>query len=553
MTKSFQRTGKLRLTRATAVICSLAAVGVWLFPAASRAQETQVPTATSVLNPDPASALNTPAVALSAEEREAMITRKRQIRESVAEATSNDPPSPAASSEITGKGSELVGDNASQFPSPPGSIIIRRNNQNPPTLSQSSLAEPSAANNGAHVFAVGNFTHQEFSVNGGATWTKSNFPGGPADAPLDCCDNDVIHDRGRGVTFVSTLYINSNQTNGVVRIFVHRNINTAANCSYTIDPGGANNNILPDYPHIGKSNNHLYLTLNNIIGGTSSQAQVWRFNIDQMADCVGTTTNVANLPSSVGQRVVTPADGAQETQYFSWAENATQIRIFLWPQANAAPFSVLRATASSNFTNPDCRGGTLNNDFTGSLWSSIHGFNRRGAVGHGRVYFYWNVGPDTSHTQGHVHSVIFNELGLTLVGQPPMFISGNTQCNGIPGISTNDRGDLGITTAIGGRAGGGGTAARGFVGISDDFAGTIGFFPSLVLTANGTHNRTDGRYGDYFGIHRHNPCGNSWSAMNYALNGGNAPSSVNSRYVEFARGRDVGCNNEYLNAAPAAQ
>jgi hypothetical protein len=349
---------------------------------------------------------------------------------------------------------------------------------------------------------------------------------------------------------MSTLYINANLSHGDVRIFVRRNINTAPNCSYTINPGAA---ILPDYPHLGKSNNFLYLTLNNI--GPGGQAQIRRFNIDNMSDCVGAATNTVNLNdrATVGQRVVTAADGAQETQYFSWAENTTQIRIFFWPESSSAPFSVLRNISASSFTQPDCRGGALNNSFADRLWASITGFNRRGAVGKGRAYFYWNVGPDAIHTQGHIHSAIFAEGSLALLAQTPMFISGNAACNGLPIISTNDRGDLGISTAVGGKAGGGGTAAQGFVGIADDFSGGIGFFPTITLTATGTHNRTDQRYGDYFVTHRHNPCGNSWSATNYALNGGLNTANVNSRYIEFGRGRDVGCNLEYLNAQPAAQ
>jgi hypothetical protein len=526
--------------------------GAGSIPVLSWAQETSVVQAAgeTVLNPNPPGAMHTPAVGLSAEQRESLLARKREIEKGAAATTQANPTGPAGLPPVEGQGSDPVADDASRFPSPAGSLIIVRNNQNPPTLSQSTLAEPAAANNGAQVLATGNFSHFEFSINGGVSWTKATFPAGPADAPFDCCDNDVIHDRGRGVTFLSTLYTNSNLSHGVVRIFVFRNINTAANCSYDINPGNA---ILPDYPHIGKSNNFLYLTLNNI--GPGGQAQIRRFNIDQMANCVTTATNTANLNdrATVGQRVVTPAEGAQETQYFSWAENSTQIRIWSWPESSASLSSVLRTISSSNFTNPDCRGGVLNNDFTDDLWASIQGFNRRGAVGKGRVYFYWNVGPDGSHTQGHVHSAIFTEGSLNLLAQTPMFISGNAQCNGLPIISTNDRGDLGISTAVGGRAGGGGPAAQGYVSIADDFAGGIGFFPTLVLTAVGTHNRTDQRYGDYFVTHPHNPCGNSWTATNYALNGGTGVARVNSRYIEFGRGRDIGCNEEYLNAQPAPQ
>jgi hypothetical protein len=117
----------------------------------------------------------------------------------------------------------------------------------------------------------------------------------------------------------------------------------------------------------------------------------------------------------------------------------------------------------------------------------------------------------------------------------------------------NDRGDLGISTAVGGKLGGGGTAAQGYVGIADDFAGGIGFFPSIALVASGTHNRTDQRYGDYFTTHQHNPCGNNWTATSYALSGGTGVANVNSRYVEFGRRRDLGCWNEWQNHVPNFQ
>jgi hypothetical protein len=346
--------------------------GACSISALSWAQETgasQAVAQTTVLNPSPPGTLQSQTAGLSAEQRDTLLARKRELQKASAAASGAAPAGPSGLPAVEGEGTDLV-NNAAQFPFAPGTLIVVRNNPNPPTLSQSTLAEPAAANNGAQVLATGNFSHFEVSTNGGVTWTKSTFRGGPADAPLDCCDNDVIHDRGRGVTFLSTLYVNNSLSHGVVRIFVFRNINTPANCSYDINPGNA---ILPDYPHLGKSNNFLYLTLNNT--GTGGQAQIRRFNIDQMADCVGTTTNIVNLNdrATVGQRVVTPAEGAQETQYFSWAENATQIRIWSWPEASAAPSSVLRTISASNYTNPDCRGGTLNNDFTDDLWASIHG------------------------------------------------------------------------------------------------------------------------------------------------------------------------------------
>jgi hypothetical protein len=213
------------------------------------AQTTEAPTQTTVTQRDPQSASRTPPAALSIEESEFLLQRKREIEKGAGAKTLINPPSPAGLPPVAGKGTELI-TNETKFPFAPGSMVILRNNQNPPTLAQSTLAEPAAANNGAQVLATGNFRHFEFSINGGASWTKSIFPAGPPDAPSVCCDNDVIHDRGRGVTFLSALYVNRTLNHGVVRIFVRRNINTAPNCSYTINPGGA---ILPDYPHKEKA------------------------------------------------------------------------------------------------------------------------------------------------------------------------------------------------------------------------------------------------------------------------------------------------------------
>jgi len=529
--------------RAATLLCSIVAVGACLLPAATQAQEAVVET---VIVPDPPSALRVPAPALSAAQREFMLQQKRKIQLRAARSTVSRV-GPRGLPPVIGQPTVPIDAEDARFPRPPGSQIVYRNKPNPPTTSQSTLAEPAVANNGKQVLATGNFTHWEFSNNRGATWTKNTFPGGPSATPFPCCDNDVIHDRGRGVTFLSTLYVNAALTEGRVRIYVFRNIHTGANCSYTLAYGTG---VLPDYPHLGKSNQFLYLTTNNI--GPGGQAHIRRYNIDQMADCVTASGSAWNLNdrATVGQRVVTPADGATETQYFSWAENSTQIRIFSWTDGGTIG-NVLRTISASTFGNPDCRGGAQNNDFTDDLWASIHGFNRRGAVGGGRVYFYWNVAADGSHPNGHIHSAIFTEAGLVLLAQTPMWFSG--QCNGIPGIATNDRGDLGISTAVGGKAGGGGTAARGYIAISDDYASTIGFFPLATLTAAGTHNRTDQRYGDYFGIHRNNPCGDSYTAMNYALNGGTSTANVNSRFIQFGRGRDKGCVDEYRGSAPKLQ
>mgnify|MGYP005851136125 CR=1 FL=1 len=128
------------------------------------------------------------------------------------------------------------------------------------------------------------------------------------------------HEKAVVVCWVAAL------TNEVVRIFVRRSIPLANNCAYDIDPAGTANNILPDYPHLGISNNHLYLTTNNIGPTGWAGSQVRRFNIDQMADCATTTVNTFTRTGAPGQRVFVPVEGAREIMYWGMLESRTTFR-----------------------------------------------------------------------------------------------------------------------------------------------------------------------------------------------------------------------------------
>lgn len=496
-------------------------------------------TKTSTISPTLASATSTTAVQLSPSELEALQKKLLERREAREARVNNNPRSNMASAR-----SESVRPTnlkaPSEFHGSPSELIIGRNNKNPRAADPavgSTLAEPSAANEGINVFAAGNLAHAEYSTNGGSTWTNVPIPAGPTDAPIILGDTDVIYDQARGVTFWSQLYVNNALTNGIVRIFVRRTIPGGNNCSYDIDPAGTANNILPDYPHLGLSNKFLYLGTNN------SGGQVRRFNIDQMVDCQTTATNT--FTSTTG-RVFVPVEGARDVMYWGALETPTSFRIYSWPESTTTVSSVVRSIAESKFTNPDCRGGTGNFDFIErpTAWS-ISGFRLRGAVGAGRISFYWNVGPDSSHPQGHVHAAVFSESNFSLIAQPHIW--NKDFCFGFPAVSANERGDLGLTIAAGGKAGGGGTAAQGFVGIDDEFTSGVGVFGNVTQTASGTHNRSDSRYGDYFTIHPHEPCDMFFNATNYALSGGNAVANVNSRYIEFGRGRDKQCYFKWRN------
>lgn len=493
-----------------------------------------------------------PAKAITAAQHDALVKKQQDLRDAMAagEQPAAGPTGPTQASAAPSQAVDKPAD--TEFHGSPGTFVFGRNNRNPQancTTDCSTLAEPAAANEGPHVFYSGNFRHAESSTNGGVSYTNVGFPAGPADAPTACCDTDVIYDHSRGVTFYSMLYVNGALNNGVIRVFVRRNIPSATNCSYTIDPGGTANNVLPDYPHLGLSNNFLYFNANLIRGGTVwGGAMMERLNLDQLADCVTASGQVVTLSSGIGQRILVPGHGARDVMYFSWPENSSTWRIFSWADSSASVSSVLRSVSSMPFGNPDCRGGSLNNDWTGPNAASIVGFNVRTAIGGGKVAVFAPTAADAAHTQGHIHGAVFRQSDLALLQQPVIF--NNSYCFGIPMVGANDRGDLGLSLAFGGRAGGGGAAAQGGVTMIDEFSPGPGGF-TIFGVASGTHNRPDQRYGDYFTVRRNAPCGEFFDATSYGLLNGTGVANVNARYVEFGRNRDAQCYLAWQNAVPA--
>jgi hypothetical protein len=496
---------------------------------------------------------------LSPLDREALWRRHIQSRERAAALVNQNPPSPPAlawSPVLPARISSFGG----EFHGGPDAFLIGRNNRDvPPGGSGPSIvSEPAAANAGPHVLYTGNW-HEEYSVDGGVTWTNLPISGGPASAPNFCCDQDVIYDRARGVTFHSKLYLNTAGTDGAVRISVRRNIDQPDDCSFTWET--ADPTVVPDYPHLGISSKFLYLGVNLMNNGTWVGSRIRRYNIDQMVDCVNTTVNIFTYGPAVatGQRILVPAEGlnTRDRMYFGLLENTTQIRIFRWLESDAQPTSFLRAISASAHNNPPCAGGVNGTDWIeSSIGWSINGFTMRAALGGNKrdgalLGFWWDVGSDVHTELGHVHSAVFSEPALTLVSEPHIF--NNTACFGYPAVSANDRGDFGISIAWGGNAGVGGPAVQGYVAMADEFSSaTPGAFATFFGVATGTHNPPVGdRYGDYLTVRPHEPCTLWFSATSYALDGGTASSNVNLRYVEFGRGRDQKCYYGWRSAVKA--
>jgi membrane-bound inhibitor of C-type lysozyme len=417
----------------------------------------------------------------------------------------------------------------------PGSLYIGRNSiYNVVGDGQSLTAEPAIANSGAKWIGTQNWS-RAYSLNSGSTWTAIPDDAGPSDAPLFCCDQDAVHDHGRDVTIYSILFINSAATTGAVRLYVRNAANTGNSCTYTIDPGAGT---LLDYPHLGLGNNYLYLTANVISGSgtTWSGARVYRYNLDQVATCASATTNVITWTGSVGQVVWTPARSTTDTMYLVTIENTTQNRYFSWPESSTSMTSTVITVGSSNYGAATCKGGTSNSNWMQDTLSTASiGFQIRSALAqdHGVEYLatYYTVNANgASRPQAYSAGTIVQTSNMTLLNRADIFST--TTCFGFPDVAANSRGDLGISIAFGSSKTGG-TAAQGYVGISDDYSrgSTRGSFGTVVLTASGNDNTI--RYGDYLTTRVQEPVDTAFIASSYADQGG----LPNVRFVEFMRQR----------------
>ncbi len=432
----------------------------------------------------------------------------------------------------------------------PDTLRIGRNvkNRNAEQAANSTLAETAAINNRNHVLYSGNFNHVEVSFNHGNSYHGLSLPAGPADAPIQCCDNDMAIDEFTKTGFHSYLYLNAARTNGVVRIFVKDPANIGrTKCTYLIDPAGGADNILPDYPHIAVSNLHVYLTINADPTTGGNFARIYRFNEQQMRDCVTTSTQTFDQDNStIGARVWVPAGGGDSRPRMMWVqhESTTTMRVFNWNAADAAPTSVVRTVAASVFANPDCRGGTGNFDIIErSTATSITGFRTRCAMASGvdqtePVLTCYNFSaPQAGRPHAYQRGTTFRMSDSVLIAQNDLF--SNDACWGYPSMSSNTRGNVGMSLAYGGRNGGGGNAVRGVVLLRTP-SGTESAFVS-----GGAANSPDGRYGDYVTTERYQGCSAWFGATAYSWDSSpvDAADDVDARWVEFGREGDLACYN----------
>lgn len=209
--------------------------------------------------------------------------------------------------------------------------------------------EPSVAAVGDLVFYTGNW-YAALSTDGGDSFSFVNPFTGPFPPPAAggfCCDQVTLYEPTHNALFFLQQYA-ANGTTGVQRLNVDMGADGTFDCKYEILPlfFGMGANTWPDYPDLAVSDNYLYHSSNvySTVGGGFVGAFTTRYPLDLVGTCAATTFDVYSDFGGFFSFKLTR--GATTTMYFADHISNASLRIWRWPEADAAPTSFDRAVTA---------------------------------------------------------------------------------------------------------------------------------------------------------------------------------------------------------------
>lgn len=319
-----------------------------------------------------------------------------------------------------------------------------------PSGFSSTVNEPSVAATDDYVFYTSNWFAAS-STDGGTSWSFVNPFTGPFPEPAGqdfCCDQQAHYDPDTNSVFWLQQMIPSTSTDeGSQRVNVDQGANGTWDCFYDVTPqdAGFANDSFPDYPDFSISDQHLFVTSNIFPSGAGGflGAFVARLPLADITSC--SNTNV-DFYTDTGFGSFRTTQGATDTMYFADHESTTSLRVWSWPQADAAPtFTSVTVNAWGNGTRT-CPGPD-NRDWCGFIDSRLFG----AAVGGDRVAFFWS--PDENPGGGfpfpYSQGVVLDASNSMAVLDQPLIWS-NDAAWVYPSLASNSNGDFGGTVMWGG-------------------------------------------------------------------------------------------------------
>lgn len=382
------------------------------------------------------------------------------------------------------------------------------------------VGEPSVAAAGSRLLVAGNW-YATWSADAGATWTFVDpFTAFPADRGRFCCDQ-VVTTAGR--RWVWLLQYESGPAGGnIQRLAVSA---TGAPGSWhwwdlaptDLDPSWTK--VWFDFPDIGVSAKHLYLTT-NVYDDQDRwvRAVVVRWPRKALSR-KGSIPHEYWSTTSAGS--LRPVSGAGDTMWFGSTDITTAaLRVFAWPDDSPSVTAWKVRVSGWNDTAYDSRGPG------GVPWlrrcdDRVTGAFRSG----GRLGFLWSSGRTAGRPQPFVRTALLDEATLRVVAEPDLWSPSTAWA--YPAAAPSRAGRVGIAAYAGGS-----THPALAVGTLDEPPGVAPTW-SMTSVATSTHGPSQGTWGDYLTIRAHPSRRTAWVAAGCTLQGGADRRNVEPRVVVF--------------------
>jgi hypothetical protein len=414
---------------------------------------------------------------------------------------------------------------------PPADFVLFRNISlgDPETGGQTStVGEPSLANNGDQIWLTGNW-YATRSLDNGTAWTfVSPYNTLPPVNGGFCCDQTVLYDPSRDLTFWILQYVKQSGTNSM-RLAVKQGKTLGNNNWHWWDfqPVSVNagwQNQWFDYNHAALSNNFLYLA-SNVFRTTNdrwTRSVVLRLPLDDLA--AGGTLN-HNYFESTTNFSLRCTQGARDVMYFGSHTSNSQLRLFSWPE-NTNTVGQLDVNVSGWLGGTYSAPGPDGNDWLSRCDPRITG----AWVADGVIGFAWSANRTAGRPFPYIRVVRLDESTRNRIDEPDIW--NQSYAYAYVDASPNDRGHVGVSLF----RGGGNRHPGHVVGIWDDYSNGW----ALQGTRDGTNGPVDGKWGDYLTCRRRSPDGLTWIAAGFTLQGGGSRNNVEPQVVHFGRRRDEG-------------
>lgn len=387
----------------------------------------------------------------------------------------------------------------------------------------STIGEPSIANNGPHLLFTGNWFAAK-STNNGKDWSYvSPYDYFPPASNGFCCDQTLLYDKSRDLTFWILQYDKVNGGN-TLRLAVKkgRTLNNDDWDIWDLTPKSLNSawtNQWLDYNHASVSDNFLYIGTN--VFSTSDVFQrcvIIRIPLDKLKTGTGITYNLFETRTEFSLRCV---QGAKKTMYFASHTSANNvIRVFSWPENS------LTVKRTDVMITPWSGGNTyVAKCPDGSNWLGRTDYRITGAwLADGILGFMWTANArGTSRPFPHVRVVRIDAATFKLIDEPDLWHP--NYAFAYPDAAPNAAGDIGICLFMGG----GTKFPSHVVGGFDKL--TKGW--KLKLARAGTQGPLDNKWGDYLTVRPLSPDNKEWIAAGYTLQGGRTEDKIQAHAVQF--------------------